>query len=75
MKYPVKVYVFTFFISYLYSNVIILGVFLCTKLYFYFFKYKMKVQLFNLMYEDIRFLLFMPIITGIALTMLYFARE
>lgn len=75
MKKTLRVYVFAFFVSYLYSNIAILGIFLFIKLYFYFFKYKMRIPFFNFMYEDVRFLLFMPIITALAVMVMYFGRK
>ncbi|QIM65951.1 hypothetical protein A4G16_00430 [Mannheimia granulomatis] len=75
MKYPLRVYVFAFFISYIFSNIAILGIFSLIKLYFYFFKYKMGIPFLNFMLEDLRFLLFMPIITALAIMVMYFGQR
>lgn len=75
MKHPLRVYVFAFLISYIFSNIAILGIFSFIKLYFYFFKYKMRIPFWNFIYEDIRFLLFMPIITTLAIMIMYFGQR
>ncbi|GAB1651947.1 hypothetical protein Mh1950_23880 [Mannheimia haemolytica] len=76
MKYPLKIYFFVFIVWYLAFLMAITFLVILINIYFYLFVLKLNVTFISLFDEtDIKLIIFMPIISALGFTGLYFSRR
>ena len=76
MKHPLKIYFFIFIVWYLAFLILVISLVTLINIYLYLFVLKLNVTFISLFDEtDIKFIIFMPIISALCFTGLYFSRR